>query len=355
MRKLTFFCSFVFLLGLEADGLLHHRPLLPSPSSRGTGGVGAAAARRRVGAMKGAAASVGVAISPPPLKDAAEVARGLWVTKDLFKTEEHALIRCGEGEPRFRLAYMPIRNRGEIIRLILEEAKVPYEVEVMGFENWKNGLKATTPHGKCPVLRNYDGRGNDLGQEGAITRFLAEECGLAGETSAERANLDSLYCLWFSTFRNLGVSHDGEHFSVAALRDGDPSGRLQSAGDATRYQDMFRQNDLSRIERSLSALRFFEETLSTAGTGFLVREAPTYVDLGLFYTLFELAEDDNVPDFAARYDLPLLGAFLRQMQERPHILDYLKSPRRMPRYQREASGASTYMFWPGKYSPDLSL
>eukprot|EP00425_Heterocapsa_triquetra_P014899 CAMPEP_0195133188 /NCGR_PEP_ID=MMETSP0448-20130528/148346_1 /TAXON_ID=66468 /ORGANISM="Heterocapsa triquestra, Strain CCMP 448" /LENGTH=257 /DNA_ID=CAMNT_0040171229 /DNA_START=153 /DNA_END=923 /DNA_ORIENTATION=+ len=198
----------------------------------------------------------------PPTLPAESVARALWEKRDLFKTDMHAIIRCGpEGESRFRLAYMPCRNRGEIIRFILEEARVPYEVEVIGFEKWKEYVKASTPHGKLPVLRNFDGKGHDLGQEGAITRFLAEQLGLAGKTAEERAEVDALYCMWFATLRNNGVSHDGEHYSVAALKQGDEAGAARTASDVVRYQEMFRQNTLSRFARSLTALRFFEERL----------------------------------------------------------------------------------------------
>jgi len=245
----------------------------------------------------------GARCAPPPTVSAESVARSLWATRDLFKTDVHAVIRCGEGgEPHFRLAYMPCRNRGEILRLILEEARVPYEVEVIGFERWKNGVKRSTPHGKLPVLRDLEGSGTDLGQEGAITRYLADKLGLAGKTAAERAQVDALYCQWFATLRNNGVSHDGEHYSVAALKEPGST----TAGDVLRFQDMFRQNTLSRKERSLSALRFFEERLSEQGTGYLVGQSPTYVDLGLFYILFELAEDDNIPDFAERFRVSLL-------------------------------------------------
>ena len=235
----------------------------------------------------------------PATMSADKVARSLWETRDLFKTDLHAVIRCGHGEPRYRLAYMPCRNRGEIIRLILEEACVPYEVEVVGFERWKDGVKSSTPHGKLPCLRNFDGCGNDLGQEGAITRFLAEQCGLAGKSVSDRAKVDALYCQWFATLRNQGVSHDGDHYSVAALKEQGSA----SAADVVRYQSMFRQNSFSRKERSLAALRFFEERLEEEGTGYLVGDSPTYVDLGLFYVLFELAEEDNVPDFAERFQV----------------------------------------------------
>mmetsp|Transcript_21553 Transcript_21553/g.31886 ORF Transcript_21553/g.31886 Transcript_21553/m.31886 type:complete len:325 (-) Transcript_21553:22-996(-) len=298
----------------------------------------------------------GSTMSSIPILPAEDITRSLYETRDLYETDVHAIIRCrcDDGDdPLFRLSYMPIRNRGEIIRLILEEAQVPYEVEVIGFLPWKNnGLKASTPHGKLPVLRNYDDKGNDLGQEGAITRFLASKCGLAGKTEEERAEVDALYSIWFATFRNNGLSHDGEHFSVAALKQGDDNGDVKTIQDVIRYQEMFRVNSFSRFERSLTVLRFFEERLEDQSTGFLVGDSPTYVDLGLFYILFELAEEDNVPDFASRFKLPKLGAFLQNMQERPHLLDYLKNARRMPRYQRDSSGKSLYTFVAGKYSPE---
>lgn len=287
----------------------------------------------------------------PPVVEARAIAAHLWRKRDLFTTSEHAILRCNEhlGPPRFRLAYMPCRNRGEILRLCLEEARCSYELEVVGFEAWRSAVKASTPHGKLPCLRDYDGRGTDLCQEGAITRFLAASLGLAGRTPAEQAEVDSLYCLWFATLRNQGVSHDGEHYSVAALRDCVP----EEVAAVPPYEKIFRQNSYSRAERSLAALRFFEAALERSGTGFLVGDAPTYVDLGLFYVLYELGEDDNVPDWPSRFELPRLGAFVDSMAARPHLADYLASPRRMPRYERDRSGSSLYTYVAGRLSPEI--
>jgi hypothetical protein len=57
------------------------------------------------------------ALAPPlPVLDASAVAATLWRQRELWATDVHGLVRCGgEGEPRFRLAYMPIRNRAESI------------------------------------------------------------------------------------------------------------------------------------------------------------------------------------------------------------------------------------------------
>ena len=170
-------------------------------------------------------------------------------------------------------------------------------------------------------------------------------------TVEEEAAVDALYCFWFATLRNNGVSHDGEHFSCAALKAVEDVGALARPP----YGAVFRQNTLSKAERSLMALDFFEKTLADAGTGFLVADAPTVVDLGLFYILYELGEDDICPDWADKFGLPLLRAFADRVAARPQIAAFLASPARMPRYAREPSGASLYTYLAGRDSPDLSL
>ena len=81
----------------------------------------------------------------------------------------------------------------------------------------------------------------------------------------------------------------------------------------------------------------------------------TYVDLALFHVLLELAEEDNVPDFAERFGLPHLGRFLERMESRPHLREYLESPRRMPRYARDkTTGEGLYVYVGGRYAPPPS-
>ena len=93
---------------------------------RNTSGVSSAAAVSSIVAFCLANAAAAMQVRPrPPVKDAAEVARRLWSQSYLYDTDEHATIRVRPtaGEPSFRMAYMPIRNRGELPRLILEEAQ----------------------------------------------------------------------------------------------------------------------------------------------------------------------------------------------------------------------------------------
>lgn len=360
---------------LAGSGRASPRPLDSGAKQTGTAG------------LVGSHAELPITTLSPMVMDPATVANSLWHSENnphrwLYKTDVYAivpinvvsdndlcyvideasdafsaptisLVDCNPKEARYRLAYLPIRNRGEVIRLCLEESGVPYELEIIGYEAWEV-VKSGTQQGKLPILRNYDGKGTDLFQEQAITRYLAAELGFAGSNKVERAKVDMLYSLWFATMRNNGLSHDGEHYSVASLKHAAENGKLKDVKKGSparpKYGDVFRVNSLGKAERSLMILDYFEEVLKSSKSGFLVGNL-TYVDFALFYCLFELAEEDNCPQWAEYYRLPNLKRFLERMESRPRIQSYLKSPRRMPRYARSSDGSSTYNFIPGKWSP----
>lgn len=299
------------------------------------------------------AAVAAAAASPLPVVSADSLRRELWATpeRDLFRTNVHAILRCGEGAPRFRLCYMPVRNRGEVPRMIMEEAGCAYELEVVGFGPWRAAAKGATPFGKCPVLRDFDGAGSDLAHELAITRWLAQRLSLAGRSVVEQARVDMVHEQLWCTLRNCGVSHDGEHFSVLALKECDAAATIKAT---PRYQEIFRREakGLARSTRSLASLRVFEELLEHSPSGWLVGEELTYVDLALCEILSELSEADNVPDFATRFVLPQLGGFLERCRSRPRLRDYLASARRMPRYGRDSTtGEGVYVFIEGRDAP----
>lgn len=290
----------------------------------------------------------------PPLVPPEEVWQHVWESVDLWSTSIHARVRCGcdngaAREPAFTLAYMPMRNRCEVSRLMLEATETPYDFEVVGFMAWAD-LKSGTPFGRLPVLRNFDGEGEDLAQETAIMRFLARRLGLTGANDLEEAAADSLFQHYWCTLRNNGLSHDGEHYSADALRELADAQPADGGCHPRTYRDMRRVNDWAVSERSLAALRVFEEQLAATGTGYLVGAGLTYVDLALFGILFELAEDDTVPDYAARFALPLLGQFQERVQALPGVERYLSSKARMPRYLRPG-----YKYKPGRGSPSPML
>ena len=107
--------------------------------------------------------------------------------------------------------------------------------------------------------------------------------------------------------RSNEVSRDGQAFSIASLK-----WMVRERGEVRRprYEDVQRIQALeenSKAENLLMVLDVFERKLEASTTGlYLVGEGRTYVDLGLFYILFKLAEEDNVLDFSERFGLPCL-------------------------------------------------
>jgi hypothetical protein len=274
-------------------------------------------------------------ITPEALK------KQLFASKDLWSTDVHAVMcrHCdGANAAKYWLQYMPMRNRAEVIRLMLELAQAPHAVEVVGYLAWPK-VKPTTPFGKTPSLVDIDGCANDVSHETAIIRYLGRELSLDGANEYERARVDELFMQYWHTIRNGGLTHDGQLYSARALKDA-----TRVDVECARFQETHRVNDLSVPARSAQALRVFEEILERNGNSRLVGESLTYVDLALFETLFELAEEDLVPDFATRLNLPRCGEFLTAVAREPPIDRYLKSATRIPRYERP-----TYAYIGGRH------
>jgi len=89
---------------------------------------------------------------------------------------------------KIKLTYFNVRGRAEPARLILAQAGVDYQDIRIEREDWPK-VKPTTPCGQIPVL-NYNGV--EISQSMAITRFLANEFGLAGKTNLEKARADMI-------------------------------------------------------------------------------------------------------------------------------------------------------------------
>ena len=257
------------------------------------------------------------------------------------------------------LQYMPMRNRAEVPRLLLEAAQAPYVLEVVGYRRWP-AVKPTTEFGKTPALVDVDGAGLDVSHEAAITRFLAKSLGLAGRTPAEEARVDDLYMQYWHTIRNNSTTHAGDLYDTGALRRAVVE-RTEDWPRVPRFQETHRVNSLSVAARSYQALKVFEDLLEERAAAasplerppYLVGDALTYVDLAVFEALLDLAELDAVPDFAEALGLPHLKRLLTHVAALPRIAGYLASPSRLPRYERrdrEVGGAS-YVYVPGIASP----
>ena len=267
---------------------------------------------------------------------------------DLWSTSKRGVVlrRCEDvSEARYWLQYMPMRNRAEVARLMLEYAEVPYALEIVGYKRWMDEVKPTTEFGKTPSLLNIDGNGKDLSHEQAIARFLGRELGLAGADSIEEARVDELFQQYWCTIRNNGLTHDGalySPFALAEFRNRDDETSLV-VDDVARFQETHRVNDLPTSHRSLQALRVFEEILESQRNENdgddrigLVGNSLTYVDFALLDALLELREDDAAGEnFHAYLRLPRCGEFLQRFERRSGaIAEYVRGSARVPRYQR---------------------
>ena len=84
--------------------------------------------------------------------------------------------------PSIKLTYFNLRGRGELPRLLLAYARVPYEDERIAVpwvdpKPWTD-LKPSTPFSQLPIML-WDGE--EIAQCLGVARFLAKEFGLAGK------------------------------------------------------------------------------------------------------------------------------------------------------------------------------
>ena len=169
--------------------------------------------RTRVGSKRNVDLPV---LSPDTLR------RDLYEHRTLWNTSVRGVVLCngarGVDDCEYWLSYMPMRNRAEVIRLMLAYANVPYAFEVVGYERW-NEVKPAMNFGKTPALVDVDGGGTDLTHETAMTRYLADKLNLGGSDSFQKARVGELFSQYWHTIRNNGLTHAGELYSAEALKD----------------------------------------------------------------------------------------------------------------------------------------
>jgi len=263
----------------------------------------------------------------------------LYDSKDLWSTTLHQtlLCNCVEGEDdesdcAFHFQYMPMRNRIEIPRMLCEAANCKYALELIGFVPWAD-VKPTTPYGKTPTLKNYDKtKSKDLAHEKPIARYLAQKLNFFGRDEDERAKIDEVYEQHWSTIRNHGLTHQGDHFDIHQLLEITD----EELSATPRFQDMRRVNSFSPAQRSLASLRVFNEIFAENQSQYLVGDALSLCDIALFETVYELFREESADfDIAERFNLKYLERFLEHVEEsHARLSEYMKSKRRVPRYER---------------------
>ncbi|HJL17499.1 MAG TPA: glutathione S-transferase family protein [Sandaracinaceae bacterium LLY-WYZ-13_1] len=224
---------------------------------------------------------------------------------------------------RYELFYWPhIQGRGEFVRLVLEDAGVPY-VDVARLPESQGGGAgavarmrestegATLPFAP-PILRVG---GLVVAQSAVICDFLGQRFGLAPEDEAGRLAARQLQ---LTVADVVDEAHDTHH----------------PIGVGLHYED---QKDAAKERargfldgRLAQWLAYFEGALAHGGGTWLVGGAASYVDLSVFQLLEGLAY--AFPEAFARLegDVPKLMALRERVRGRAGVAAYLDSDRRIP-------------------------
>jgi glutathione S-transferase len=226
---------------------------------------------------------------------------------------------------RYELYYWPqIQGRGEFIRLALEEAGADY-VDVARLPASRGGgdgaIERVLRHarnGRTPFAPPILKAGRALiAQTAGILQYLGPPLALVPKADAAR--------LWAHqvqlTIADLvGEAHDVHHPIAAGLY------YHQQKREALRRSADFRNERLPKF------LSYFEDLLGSnpAGDRYLVGRSLSYVDLSLFQVIAGL--DYALPRTMAgmRRKHPRLVALHQRVAERPRIVAYLASGRRIP-------------------------
>lgn len=222
----------------------------------------------------------------------------------------------------YELYYWPmLPGRGEFVRLVLEEAGVPYvdvarlpEEEGGGFRPllaFMQGERPGQPAYAPPILVHGE---LVLAQSAAICAYLGERHGLAPEEPAKRMQALGLQL----TIADVTDEAHNTHHPIAT---------------ALYYED---QKDAAREasksfldERLPRFLPYFGRVLERSDGAWLMGHTLTYPDLALFQLLEGLAY--AFPKGFARVveETPSLLAHRDRIAQRPRVAPYLASDRRI--------------------------
>ncbi len=217
----------------------------------------------------------------------------------------------------YELYYWPeIQGRGEFIRLVLEDAGCDY-VDV-GREPDGDARLAAVLEGKhglvpfaLPVLR---AGAILMAQTVAITSFLAERHGLA--PTSEQGRMAALTIAL--TIADLVTETHDTHHPIAVDK------RYERQEEPARARAAaFRRARLPKF------LGWLEHNLANNGD-VLVGESVTYADLAAFQVVEGLTYAFPHAMRRVRRDIPRLLGLRDRIAQRPRILAYLTSERRLP-------------------------
>jgi glutathione S-transferase len=219
---------------------------------------------------------------------------------------------------QYELYYWPeIQGRGEFVRLVLEDADCDY-VDVArepGGEDRLEEVLSGTRDGVLPFAPPVLYAGSIvIAQTVAITSFLGARHGLAPASEAGRL---AALTIALTIADLVAETHDTHHPLDVTRRY-----ELQKAAAKERAA-AFRHHRIPKF------LGYLERNLERNGD-VLVGAAISYVDLAAFQVVEGLSY--AFPRAMARVhgDIPRLLALRDRVAQRPRLLRYLTSPRRLP-------------------------
>lgn len=219
-----------------------------------------------------------------------------------------------------RLYYWPhIQGRGELVRLVLEEAGVPY-LDVARLPKAAGGgverlmeLRRGEGNGMLPYAPPFVKIGGlVIAQAAAICDFLGRRHGLVAEDEAARAGALQLQMTIADVFDEV---HDTHHpISTAAYYEDQKEAALEAAKAFVTH-------------RLPSWLGYFEKVIERGGGDWLLGASMSYVDLGLFQLVAGLRY--AFPSAMERQEHPRVYALAERVAGREQIAAYLQSDRRV--------------------------
>ncbi|XP_054721930.1 glutathione S-transferase 1-like [Uloborus diversus] len=199
--------------------------------------------------------------------------------------------------PQYRLVDYSYPTTGEVARLLLQFRDVEYEDHKVESPDEIYEAEEEAPFGTLPVLY-VDGKAVAQGQ--GISRYLARELGLVGETNEEAATCDMIMDglgVMFAKMRGLDLSQKDVGEQVALLKQ-------MMREDVPRH--------LHKYER------FLEK--SNLSSGYFASEKLTWCDLGV--TLCLAGMQLRQPSLLEKH--PRLRALVQKVTKEPvveHFVD----------------------------------
>ena len=193
--------------------------------------------------------------------------------------------------PTYKVFYFNSRGRAEVSRLVLAQAGVKYEDIRFSMEEWQATYKAKSPFGFAPWL---EVDGVQIGGTRPMTRYLAEELGLAGDDKVQNAQIASIA----DTFEDMFI----ESRKV-----------FQEKDEARKVKVM--EEYVSKSPKWLDPLES-----KASEDGWLYGNKVTWADFYVYNGLSLLGQIPNFP--LDKY--PKLGKMMKNVEALPNIAKWLK-------------------------------